>query len=88
MFKPKKQRIDLITVIPFDIYNQLLIKLGVEYLDCKGVVEHTKDRDIWFGFVNRRPMRFTYRESDQKCTWAPCHLDKVKEKIRELESIT
>lgn len=85
MFK-KDNRVLLLSVIPFDIYNSLQTKLGIDLSDCKGVVEKESDREIWFGFVNRKPMRFTYRSSDQKTTWAPCNIQMVKTKIHSLEN--
>lgn len=84
MFKPKSKQVLLLAVIPLDIYLQLQKRLDCDLSTCKGVVEKEQDREIWFGFVNRKPMRFTYRWTDQKTTWAPCHIDMVKTKLEKL----
>lgn len=81
MFKPDKTT-TLLAIIPYDIFKSLEIKTQLDLTYCKGIVEKDSDRDIWFGFVGKKPMRFTYRNSDQKCTWAPCNLETVKTKLK------
>jgi hypothetical protein len=81
MFKPD-HTITLLAVIPYDIFKSIETKLQLDLTHCKGVIEKEPNRDIWFGFVGKKPMRFTYRESDQKTTWSPCNLNVVKSKLR------
>jgi hypothetical protein len=83
MFKPDKKT-TLLAIIPYDVFKTLEIKLQLDLTHCKGIVEKESDRDIWFGFVGKRPMRFTYRQTDQKTTWATCNLETVKTKLKEL----
>lgn len=81
MFKPDKTT-PLLAIIPYDIFKSLEAKLQLDLTYCKGIVEKELDRDIWFGFIGKKPMRFTYRQSDQKTTWAPCKLETVKSKFK------
>lgn len=81
MFKPDHTT-TLLAVIPYDIFKSIETKLQLDLTYCKGVVEKEPNRDIWFGFVGKKPMRFTYRESDKKTTWSPCNLNVVKAKLR------
>lgn len=83
MFKPNK-KVSLLSVIPYDIFKAFEKKFSQDLTYCTGVVEKEHDREIWFGFIDRKPMRVTYRESDQKTTWAPCNLTMVKQKIKIL----
>jgi len=81
MFKPNKTT-TLLSIIPYEIFKSIEVKLQLDLTYCKGIVEKEPDRDIWFGFVGKKPMRFTYRESDQKCTYASCRLETVKTKLK------
>lgn len=83
MFKPNK-KVSLLSIIPYDIFKTFEEKTAQDLTYCTGVVEKESDRDIWFGFIDKKPMRITYRESDQKTTWAPCNLTLVKQKINTL----
>lgn len=82
MYKSKQNLTPLICVIPYEIFKTFEERYDVDLTFCKGTVEKEPDREIWFGFVNRRPMRFTYRETDQKTTYAPCNIEKVKQKLK------
>lgn len=79
------ERTKLISVVPWDEFIRLQIKLNADLNDCRGVVETDGDKEIWFGFVNHQPMRFTYRTSDHKATHAKASLDLVKSKLRGLK---
>jgi hypothetical protein len=81
MFIPDRS-CTLLAVIPYEIFKAFETKLQTDLTYCKGIVEKESNREIWFGFVGNKPMRFTYRESDQKTTWAPCNLDLVKSKLK------
>lgn len=83
MFRPSNKTA-LLAIIPYDIFKQLENKYQTDLTHCFGVVEKESDREIWFGFIEKKPMRFTYRPSDQKTTWAPCNLNMVKTKFRSL----
>ena len=82
----KLEQSPLISIIPYDIFKTFETKLNQDLTYCKGVLERETHRDIWFGFVGGTPMRFTYRQSDQKTTWSTCDLSLVKDKIKSAKS--
>lgn len=78
-------RTKLISVVPWEVFAHLQNKLGADLNDTFGAMEEIDGKEIWFGFVNHLPMRFTYRTSDHKATHARCSLDLVKSKLRGLK---
>jgi len=82
MFKTDNA-VRLISVIPYEKFLELEAVNG-DLSNCQGVVEKEPGRDIWFGFVNHKPMRVTYRTKDNKTTWARCNIQMVKSKINSL----
>lgn len=83
MFKPNK-KVSLLSVIPYDSFKALEKKYQQDLTFCTGVVEKDHNREIWFGFIAKKPMRITYRSSDHKTTWSYCDLSMVKTKINVL----
>jgi hypothetical protein len=80
----KMIRTKLISVLPWEEFQRLEAKLGVDLNDCKGAMEIQNNKEVWYGFVNHLPMRFTYRSSDHKSTFAKCNNNLVKTKLKEL----
>lgn len=82
----KKNLTLLLAAVPFDTYKKMQCVFNTSLDDCYGVLEDQGEMEVWYGFINRIPIKVSYRLQDNKTQWKAHDLDYVKQKIKNASS--